>query len=128
VLTGGDVDLVDSLITERRMTINRFGIVWRMMNTRISGTIGIGIEVQTGILSLRDGCSIAGGSSHGIHVIENGVLRREGGSPVAQINNNGGWGVRIERGSVGMGVSGFSYSNNSSGTFSADATSFGVAT
>ena len=40
-----------------------------------------------------------------------------------QSNNNGGWGLNTTNISYGKGVSGFSYTGNASGTYTADATS-----
>lgn len=90
-------------------------------NTVITGSTGNGIYVSVRSFAYNyAGLEVNGSTSHGVVIDTQSLYWRIG---TMRISNNGGWGVSTSEKSLGKTVSGATYSGNTSGTYTADATS-----
>lgn len=90
-------------------------------NTVVSNASSYGIYCTAkSFVFVQTGCEISSCGSHGIYIDAQSMLRRNNAMYVA---NNGGWGVYTAVQSHGKNVSLITYSGNTSGTYTADATS-----
>lgn len=91
-----------------------------LINGAVVGMKGTSLSV----LAVRGGNEISNCTSDGVQFSTMTSGSAEAGLGLSQINNNGGWGVNTTSKSLGASVStGFSYTGNALGTYTADATS-----
>jgi hypothetical protein len=96
-------------------------------NTIIKSPGNYGLYVDQSNFILRGGVEISGAASHGIYGTSLAFfVIGTGGVGTSQVNNNGGWGARFVVLSKGSGVSGLSYTGNTSGTYSADSATYAL--
>lgn len=84
------------------------------------GTLGLRLH-EFSYFIFRSNNEVSNNLNHGISLDGYALILNAGSGQ--QINNNGGWGVTAGNLSYGKGVSGFSYTGNTLGTYTADATS-----
>ena len=84
------------------------------------GTYGV-LVATFAYFIIRNNCEIDGASSHGI--LMNGYGETQHANSGTQINRNGGYGLNSTNHSFGLLASTFSYTGNTTGTYTADASS-----